>query len=145
MSNRITAALLVSLILAAPVLAKNKNLPDANRVNILPRDLEIKLALNAAPKHLRAGAGVYVLEENGYVEVKESSNGFNCYVGRPEFGLQVGSFEPICHNAEGSRRLCLRHWTMQNSALKVSVETRSIVRFVPDFETALTKHRGRPA
>jgi hypothetical protein len=41
---------------------------------VLPRDLEIELALNAAPKHLCDGAAVLVLDSGGYVKAREGSN-----------------------------------------------------------------------
>jgi len=47
---------------------------------LLPREKEIALALSAAPEHLRYDAGVYVLERNGFVKVRSSTNGFTCIV-----------------------------------------------------------------
>ncbi|HKU89186.1 MAG TPA: hypothetical protein VJP84_05315 [Steroidobacteraceae bacterium] len=43
---------------------------------------EIQAALEAAPAYLRADAGVYVLERDGYRQVRGSRNGFNCLVDR---------------------------------------------------------------
>src|SRR5262245_42963635 len=40
---------------------------------LLPRRKEIELALGAAPEHLRKGAGVYALERNGFVKVRNSA------------------------------------------------------------------------
>jgi hypothetical protein len=50
---------------------------------LLSREKEIALALSAAPEHLRQGAGVYALERDGFVKVRDSSNGFICIVNRP--------------------------------------------------------------
>ncbi len=74
-----------------------------SEIEVLPRELEVELALSAAPKHLRAEAGVYVLEKNGYAQVRESKNGFICIVTRPDFGIQEGAFEPMCLSPEAVR------------------------------------------
>jgi hypothetical protein len=65
---------------------------------LLPRDQEMKLALSAAPAHLREAAGVYVLEKNGFVKVRDTSNGFTCIVNRDHPLNQ----KPTCYDAEGS-------------------------------------------
>lgn len=65
---------------------------------LLPRDKEIELALGAAPEHLRAGAAVYVLEKDGFVRVRESTNGFSCIVNR-DHPLNM---KPTCYDAEGT-------------------------------------------
>lgn len=67
---------------------------------MLPRDLEIELALNAAPKHLRDGAAVLVLESTGYVKARAGSNAFTCLVSR-----RGGDVFPVCWDAEGARSL----------------------------------------
>src|SRR5215469_1106020 len=65
---------------------------------LLPREKEIELALSAAPEHLRKGAGVYVLERNGFVKIRESTNGFTCIVNRDHPLSQ----KPVCFDAEGT-------------------------------------------
>ena len=65
---------------------------------LLPREKEIELALSAAPEHLRKAAGVYVLERNGFVKVRESTNGFTCIVNRDH----PLSLKPVCFDAEGT-------------------------------------------
>ena len=65
---------------------------------LLPREKEIELALSAAPEHLRQGAAVYVLERNGFVKVRESTNGFTCIVNRD----QPLNQKPVCFDAEGT-------------------------------------------
>lgn len=44
------------------------------RVLPLPRDLEMRLAVNALPKDLRAGATVLVMEPTGYVKAHQGTN-----------------------------------------------------------------------
>ena len=65
---------------------------------LLPREKEIELALSAAPEHLRRGAAVYVLERNGFVKVRNSTNGFTCIVNRDHPLNQ----KPICFDSEGT-------------------------------------------
>jgi hypothetical protein len=65
---------------------------------LLPREKEIDLALNAAPEHLRKSAGVYVLERHGFVKMRETTNGFTCIVNRDH----PLSLKPVCFDAEGT-------------------------------------------
>src|SRR5260221_851601 len=67
---------------------------------MLPRDLEIELALNAAPKHLRDGATVLVLDSTGYVKAREGTNAFTCVVSR-----RGGDVFPVCWDTEGAKAL----------------------------------------
>jgi hypothetical protein len=59
---------------------------------------EIETALEGAPPHLRADAGVYVLKKIGYVRARETRNGFNCLLVRE----WAKTFEPTCFDSEGS-------------------------------------------
>jgi hypothetical protein len=65
---------------------------------LLPQEQEIALALGAAPEHLRNNAGVYVLKRNGFVKVRDSTNGFTCIVNRDHPLNQ----KPVCFDAEGT-------------------------------------------
>ena len=54
-----------------------------NKIEPLPRDLEIQLALSALPRHLRDGATVYVLNPNkGFEVARKGTNGFHTFVAR---------------------------------------------------------------
>jgi hypothetical protein len=66
----------------------------------LPRDLELRLAVNALPKDLRAGATVLVMESAGYVEAHHGTNPFTCMVSR-----RGGNFYPVCFDEEGARTI----------------------------------------
>jgi hypothetical protein len=68
---------------------------------LLVESQETAAALEAAPEHLRADAGVYVLSSMGYRRVRPSRNGFNCLIEREI----PGAFEPRCFDAEGSATL----------------------------------------
>jgi hypothetical protein len=70
----------------------------AEKPELLPQDREMAMALGAAPEHLRAEAGVYVLGESGFVRVKESRNGFTCLVNRDH----PRALKPTCWDAEGT-------------------------------------------
>lgn len=67
---------------------------------LLPRTLEIELALNAAPKHVRDQATVWVLERSGYTIARKGTNAFACIVSR-----RAGDLFPVCWDAEGARSL----------------------------------------
>src|SRR5581483_11059620 len=67
---------------------------------LLPRDLEIELALSAAPKHLRDQATVWTLDATGYTKARQGTNAFTCLVSR-----RGGDLFPVCWDAEGARSL----------------------------------------
>ncbi len=55
-----------------------------NKIEPLPRDLEIQLALSALPPHLRDNATVYVLNpDKGFEVARKGTNGFHTFVARP--------------------------------------------------------------
>jgi len=95
---------LVGLGYAASVFSQSAAETSANKVNaqrlpeLLPPEKEIELALSAAPEHLRKGAGVYMLERNGFVKVRDSTNGFTCIVNRDHPLNQ----KPVCFDTEGT-------------------------------------------
>lgn len=69
-------------------------------VHMLPKDLELRLAVNALPKDLRDGASVLVLESSGYVKARTGTNPFTCMVSR-----RGGNFYPVCFDEEGTRTI----------------------------------------
>jgi hypothetical protein len=90
--NRIIVGFFMLLLLAVAM---------RGEAAVTSEDEEISIALSAAPEHLRAAAGVYVLRSTGFVRVRESRNGFNCLINRE----LPDSFEPECFDAEGSATL----------------------------------------
>ncbi len=91
----------VTLFICGSVSADTKQPPSETSQPLpalFPRDKEIELALSAAPEHLRKDAGIYILERNGYVKVRESTNGFTCIVNRDH----PLSLKPVCFDAEGT-------------------------------------------
>ena len=95
---------LVGLEYAASVFSQSAADARANAVGVqslpelLPQEQEIALALSAAPEHLRNNAGLYVLKRNGFVKVRDSTNGFTCIVNRDHPLNQ----KPVCFDAEGT-------------------------------------------
>jgi hypothetical protein len=67
---------------------------------LLPRALEIELALSAAPKHLREQATVWTLDESGFAIARKGANAFACIVSR-----RGGDLFPVCWDAEGTQSL----------------------------------------
>jgi hypothetical protein len=64
--------------------AENNNAPKVmNKIEPLPRDLEIQLALSALPPHLRDSATVYVLNpDKGFEVARKGANEFHAFVAR---------------------------------------------------------------
>lgn len=96
----------LSIIIATGAFAQSKK-PGLPR--ILPRDLEVELALSAAPKHLQKHAAVYVLGEEGYELAKEGTNDFTCFVERkwlsnPHWNDYIS---PQCFDEEGMQTIAL--------------------------------------
>src|SRR5215472_17197242 len=69
-----------------------------SKPEVLTLEREMALALSAAPEHLRAAAGLYALEADGFRQVRESKNGFTCIVNR-DHPLNL---KPTCFDAEGT-------------------------------------------
>jgi hypothetical protein len=75
---------IAGLLFSLAASAEDKQTPKAmNKIEPLPRDLEIQLALSALPPHLRANATVYVLNpDKGFEVARKGTNGFHVFVAR---------------------------------------------------------------
>src|SRR5579864_1714454 len=62
------------------------------------RQVQIDLALSAAPPEVSRNAAVYILGKQGYEKVRDGSNGFTCAIDRE----YVNTIEPECFDAEGT-------------------------------------------
>jgi glyoxylase-like metal-dependent hydrolase (beta-lactamase superfamily II) len=83
------------VLLSLPVSAQSTpQVPPA-----IEREKEIAMALSACPQSVASKAAVYVLDESGYVKVRDSQNGFTAIV---QHSL-LTSREPQCMDAEGTR------------------------------------------
>ena len=83
MSSRVSMvqAIVVIAALLFPLSVNSKE--KQNKIELLPRDLEIQLALSALPAHLRDGATVYVLNpDKGFEVARKGTNGFHTFVAR---------------------------------------------------------------
>jgi hypothetical protein len=80
MRNVQTLIVIVGLLFTLSANAENNKAP---KVEPLPRDLEIQLALSALPPHLRDSATVYVLNpDKGFEVARKGTNGFHAFVAR---------------------------------------------------------------
>src|SRR3954470_5060487 len=79
-----TVAIIVSLFFALAASGQTtESSKGTKRIEALPRDLEIQLALSALPPHLRDSATVYVLNpDKGFEMARKGSNGFHTFVAR---------------------------------------------------------------
>src|SRR6266478_6150272 len=79
-----TIAVIVGLLFSFTASAQTKPTPGGmNKIEPLPRDLEIQLALSALPPHLRNNATVYVLNpDKGFEVARKGTNGFHALVAR---------------------------------------------------------------
>ena len=73
----------IVLFLMFSVTAGAQSTEKKNKLEPLPRDLEVQLALSALPPHLRDNATVYVLNpDKGFEVARKGANGFHAFVGR---------------------------------------------------------------
>jgi hypothetical protein len=79
-----TILVIVGLLFSLTASAQSKRAPNGmNKIESLPRDLEIQLALSALPAHLRDNATVYVLNpDKGFEVARKGTNGFHALVAR---------------------------------------------------------------
>jgi len=84
MRNVQTLIVIVGLLFTLNANAENKQTPEGtNKIEPLPRDLEIQLALSALPPHLRDNATVYVLNPaKGFEVARKGTNEFHAFVAR---------------------------------------------------------------
>src|ERR1700722_2676995 len=81
MRKILTASVILCILFSLTASAQNAR--GTNKVEPLPRDLEIQLALSALPPHLRDNATVYVLNPaKGFEVARNGTNGFHAFVAR---------------------------------------------------------------
>ena len=82
---------------------------DAQVLDPLPRELEVRWALSAIPQYLRLDTTVYVLDPaHGYVLAHQGANGFNCFVERTDYvreDYRKDLIYPLCFDPEGSKTI----------------------------------------
>jgi hypothetical protein len=79
-----TIPVIVALLFSLTASAQDKQIHDGmNKIDPLPRDLEIQLAPSALPPQLRDNATVYVLNpDKGFEVARKGTNGFYALVAR---------------------------------------------------------------
>src|SRR5499425_174481 len=79
-----TISVILGLLFSLTASAQNKQTAKGtNKLEPLPRDLEIQLALSALPPHLRDNATVYVVSpDKGFEVARKGTNGFHTLVAR---------------------------------------------------------------
>ncbi len=79
-----TIVVIAGLLFSLMASAEDKQTPKVmNRVEPLPRDLEIQLALSSLPPHLRNDATVYILNpDKGFEVARKGTNGLHAFVAR---------------------------------------------------------------
>jgi hypothetical protein len=85
---------IVGLLFSLTASAQNIQIPSGmNKIEPLPRDLEIQLALSALPPHLRDNATVYVLDpDKGFEVARKGTNGLYALVARTGDDTSRGSW-----------------------------------------------------
>ena len=75
---------IIGLLFSLTAGAENKQTPKVmNKVEPLPCDLEVQLALSSLPPHLRDDATVYILNpDKGFEVARKGTNGFHAFVAR---------------------------------------------------------------
>src|SRR5262249_40586629 len=75
-------AILLAVLCSSTATAQNREI-SSGKIEPLPQDLEIQLAVSALPPHLRDNATVYVLNpEKGFEVARRGTNGFHAFVAR---------------------------------------------------------------
>jgi len=83
MKSIFTFIVVVGLLSSLTARAEDKQTPNVNKFEPLPRDLEIQLALSALPPQLRDNATVYVLNpDKGFEVARPGTNKFYAFVAR---------------------------------------------------------------
>lgn len=84
MRNVQTLIVIVGLLFTLSANAENNKAPKVmNKIEPLPRDFEIQLALSALPPHLRDNATVYALNpDKGFEVARKGTNEFHAFVAR---------------------------------------------------------------
>ena len=82
MKARLVQVMALTVLWSLPAITQG-NQSSGSKIQPLPRDLEIQLALSALPPHLRDKATVYVLNpDKGFEVARQGTNGFHAFVAR---------------------------------------------------------------
>ena len=91
--NLTAIVVIAGLLFSLAVSAQKENTGGVKKIQALPRDLEIQLALSALPPHLRDSATVYVLNpDKGFEVARKSTDKFYAFVARTGDDAMRGSW-----------------------------------------------------
>jgi hypothetical protein len=110
-------------------------------VQMLPKELEIRLALSALPKRLREGASVRVLESTGYVRANAGTNAFTCIVSRRGGS---GNLFPLCFDEEGTHSILPVYLDDALLQLKGATNEEINRQIAAGYEKGLYRPAARP-
>ena len=133
--------LAVGLALSMFATAQSSQPDTGNQQTLLmDREKEVALALSACPGPVASKAAVYVLDQSGYIKVRDSQNGFTAIV---QHALPT-SQEPQCLDAEGTRTHLPR--ILRIAELRAQGKSREeIKRYVADaFAKGIFQPPARP-
>lgn len=94
---RTPISLTALVLLALAGVRASTQVPTGPPAPLIDRGKEFQMAVISAPPEVRNSSGVCVLEEHGFVKVRDSRNGFNWIVER-----RATHLSPTCYDAEGS-------------------------------------------
>lgn len=106
----------------------------------LSREQRIKLAESAAPPEISGKATVYLLERNGYVKVRDGTNGFSCFVDRQT----PWNSEPTCFDAEGTATTLPTRIFMEEERAKGKSEDEIKTEIDQGYKSGKFKVPGKP-
>ncbi len=104
------------------------------------RDKEIALALEAGPPTVTAHAGVWVHDKTGYVQARESKNGFVCIVDH----RVPNAVEPQCMDAEGVKTFFPKYQLVADLRAKGTAEPEIRKAVKAAFANGTLKAPARP-
>ncbi|HEY6265715.1 MAG TPA: hypothetical protein VIW93_12995 [Candidatus Acidoferrum sp.] len=106
----------------------------------LPREEKIKLAESAAPPEISSHATVYLLEQTGYIKIREGTNGFSCFVDR-QTPLNL---EPTCFDAQGSATTLPTRLYVEEQRAKGKTEEQIKTEIDEGYKTGKYKAPSKP-
>lgn len=137
----VVGVLLVAVSVPAQVPSSTPAPPHTSsrvRVIALPRELEVRLAVDALPPTLRDEATVLALDGGQYVTARRGRNPFTCLVSR-----RGGNLYPVCFDEEGTRTILPAY--VDDAILRVQGKTAEDVErtLAKGFEEGRYRPPGR--
>jgi hypothetical protein len=114
MKSAQTLSVIIGLLFALTGSAQNRQSSKSHKIEPLPRDLEMQVALSSLPPHLRENATVHVLNpDQGFEVARHGTNGFHAFVARTADDAMRGAWplaeyrddilHPVAFDAAGAK------------------------------------------